>query len=835
MLLKKSIKTLFSLALASSLALIPARDVNVYAQAQGKWLNNSNNWYFILENGNRLKDSWLSYNGNWYYLKSNTEMAKDGWEYIDHANKWAYFTSSGEALSNKWIQSGNYWYYLNNSSYMAESTWLKIADSWYYFANDGKMLSNGWGYIPNAKKWTYFTSSGYALSNSWIKTNNIWYYLDENFYMAQSRWIQSGNYWYFLKDDGKMASSELISVDTSHISYFYPDGSAAENKWVQIDNKWRYFDHNCYMVKDTIIDGYRIDKYGIWIEDENSDTSNNDSTNTDVNDDNNSNNHDSSDAHENSNNHGDSSDAHNNNSDTSSQNDEIEKFKEEHTILNKELDNVDITDKDNLLLALKAFENLSEDNKHKLSSEKIKLDSFYNKITELEEQARKEQEINNAISNFRNSNSSILAKSSSNVQIEDKENLQNALNQFNSLDSEVKQRLSSEKSLLDELSSKITELEELYRKRETAISKIETLTKLDSTEKNNFKNLIRNAASNEIEDILIRARETNNSKPTPSSTANWISYLDKNQKKRDILWTKGITPPTMGNGGDFKKGSIAEYDDYVARYVAKMGWYDTNKMISADPVTNIAIDRSLCFAGVATNMLYWWMDRNEDEITSYIHYMENKPNPQTEKINELKYLFDKDNRNQQRNNLYQFFVRKFFTKTAGFQTDILLDYFINGYKPHPNGGTNEEERFELDQTGAFFNEVFDAKKLTRREWRNSNIRKFGDYLKNLLENDSMIGLEYHGRTGFSHIVTLWGVEYDETGKLVAIYVTDTDDQDYEKEYGMKRYLIREYGGELRISTSVSNANSGPRIGDVHILQLGKEKWNNFLSKINNRR
>jgi hypothetical protein len=44
------------------------------------------------------------------------------------------------------------------------------------------------------------------------------------------------------------------------------EGNSWSVGWKQIDGKWYYFNNNGYMAKDTVIDGYKIDNNGVWVQ-----------------------------------------------------------------------------------------------------------------------------------------------------------------------------------------------------------------------------------------------------------------------------------------------------------------------------------------------------------------------------------------------------------------------------------------------------------------------------------------------------------------------------------------------------------------------------------------
>ena len=76
------------------------------------------------------------------------------------------------------------------------------------------------------------------------------------------------------------------------------------------------------------------------------------------------------------------------------------------------------------------------------------------------------------------------------------------------------------------------------------------------------------------------------------------------------------------------------------------------------------------------------------------------------------------------------------------------------------------------------------------------------------------------------MVTLWGAEYDESGLLRAVYVTDSDDQDetgVETDVAMKRYVVKGKGNFSFLSNAISEEANGARINSLQYLHFGGEE------------
>ena len=68
------------------------------------------------------------------------------------------------------------------------------------------------------------------------------------------------------------------------------------------------------------------------------------------------------------------------------------------------------------------------------------------------------------------------------------------------------------------------------------------------------------------------------------------------------------------------------------------------------------------------------------------------------------------------------------------------------------------------------------------------------------------------------MVSLWGADFDEKGKLVGLYVTDSDDQDEtgaDPEIGLKYYRITYKNGWPYLNNSLSDKDDGSPITALH--------------------
>ena len=319
-----------------------------------------------------------------------------------------------------------------------------------------------------------------------------------------------------------------------------------------------------------------------------------------------------------------------------------------------------------------------------------------------------------------------------------------------------------------------------------------------------------------------RAEKIKESLITPEND-NVVQYTTEDGEIRTIIWVKGINGPVMGEGGDFHKeitqGGKNTYVMYTVPYSSGDGWYDVNKTRSGG---NTDIDKNLCFAAVSSNMLHWWFDQNIENVDRYIEKNGDIIRA-NRKLSDLKTSFE----NPENSKIFELYKVLYGYNERGFYSDLLMDLFINGYTPNLKGGTNiESDDLIPNNNGGFFYDVFKGEKLTDRTY-GGNYESLSNLLKEILGNGGIVGLSHKVFSSSNHIVTLWGAEYDLNGKLKAVYISDSDDQD-EINVGMKRFEIRNVGGIAKISTNETDKSAGAEVGYLHILYQGTNRWNNYF-------
>lgn len=311
---------------------------------------------------------------------------------------------------------------------------------------------------------------------------------------------------------------------------------------------------------------------------------------------------------------------------------------------------------------------------------------------------------------------------------------------------------------------------------------------------------------------------------------NVVSYETNGangKEKRAIIWVNGITAPDIS---DFTADtSVPNYLIYSVTSDKGAGWFDVNKAKDESPQSQV--DRNMCYAAVSANQLHWWLEQNKADVARYIlekernGYKFEKPN--TSKYLNLKTFID-SYKGQDSSELFNMFKIYFGRADTGYYPDLLNDLFINGCKPPVHGGTNDPEwKFESDSRGGFFYDVFGKKLLTGRMGLGS-YDSFQQLVTDLMKKGDMIGITHNVAGGIYHIVTVWGVEYDLSGNIVGLYISDSDDQ-YEPEKAMRKVFVNNREGYPVITTKIGDKKAGSRLWEICTLSLGTEYWGKYFN------
>lgn len=301
---------------------------------------------------------------------------------------------------------------------------------------------------------------------------------------------------------------------------------------------------------------------------------------------------------------------------------------------------------------------------------------------------------------------------------------------------------------------------------------------------------------------------------------NVVEYETEEGEKRTVLFVKGVNPPALGENGDFRRTEEHGYIDYKAPFEEGRGYFDVNK---APFGKNKEVDQNLCFAAAASNTLHWYLQENREVIEKYIEDNGDVKKTVGGTTYSLKEMLNQEVE-QQESLIYQYFKEIYGNNKTGFYTVPLMDLFLNGYTPKDDRRSNiEDKNLHPDGRGGFLHGILGGKLQTGLR-SVKDAKDMGESLQYYLSNGFALCLSYK-TFSYNHVVTLWGAEYDESGLLRAVYVTDSDDQDetgVETDVAMKRYVVKGKGNLSFLSNAISEEANGARINSLQYLRFGGE-------------
>ena len=203
------------------------------------------------------------------------------------------------------------------------------------------------------------------------------------------------------------------------------------------------------------------------------------------------------------------------------------------------------------------------------------------------------------------------------------------------------------------------------------------------------------------------------------------------------------------------------------------GWYDANKIDNSDGDA----DDNMCYAASAANIIAWWQDSKVGStLTSAAPKQLGDIWQTLIDANDNEALWDE-----------------------GGEALATINWWVSGiYCPHSMDDEAAWERYYLTAEDWGDNEMlavtlrdsagyyFDRYGLTQKnlagflmDMQQYNERitdiNFGEFLQNGCAIS--LGIAPSENEDAGHAITLWGVEYDENGKLTTMWITDSDDDD----------------------------------------------------------
>lgn len=275
------------------------------------------------------------------------------------------------------------------------------------------------------------------------------------------------------------------------------------------------------------------------------------------------------------------------------------------------------------------------------------------------------------------------------------------------------------------------------------------------------------------------------------------------------VWVDGIREPEEGA---WLQLFPETYSTYYLPWKPEYGWYDCDKL---NPTANASgvPDGMMCWAAGASNLLHWWIARNIDYVERYDY-----------KGPDYTYPLDKP----QESDIFQCFIDS-FDDDAGYG-DAGINWFIHGIRPSYPAYDKPEN------PAGYFKDVFPEGVKLGQNYGGLSKEVFNTVMKDALKNRKGIGFS-RGNVRSSHVMTIWGAEFDEEGNVSYIYFADNNDRyDYEVDnVGCMRkeiiYVTLPEGGTMTHYKTgyIGSGDDSRPINRLFTVELGQEYWEQYYS------
>lgn len=303
----------------------------------------------------------------------------------------------------------------------------------------------------------------------------------------------------------------------------------------------------------------------------------------------------------------------------------------------------------------------------------------------------------------------------------------------------------------------------------------------------------------------------------PEPNPDFSAY--KNQTK----WFYGISGPMPDDEVWVKPGPNRAWE---LVWKKEYGWYDVNKTHLVDKEnknTIIANDNELCWAATSSNILHWWLRMNEKYVKKY-----DEINPEKAKqrpSNEYPLKGTAYGSKYQESEIFQYYIDHFKDEAGWGNAGV--NWFISGYK------VTAPEMIKPGKAG-FFDDVFPQGKYVATYAQGLSKQRFTQIIIDVIENHKALGVAR--QAGSSHLMTIWGAEFDEEGYVKAVYIADNNVEQTTAPYykDLTRRLLRysTIPGTTATKTEISafGTDSYSAAVSLIIVDLGVKQREEYFKK-----
>ena len=236
----------------------------------GTWFKDPsfNKWQYVNADGTINQKSKLEINGKTYYFVLNDMGASYGW--VDLAENCAWYDYETNTC---------YWTNATGTGLDTKDGWKKTSDGYFGYVENGKLVT---GVKTINGKQYYFYDSGY-LAMGVTNYQGKAYVIDDNGNLVNyiEGWNSLGDESFYIKNGVALKNTVVdgyyidrngltrtgVLYDSSNANVVLVHGKLAKNQWVQSDYFTCYADENGHIVKNQWIDNHYVDRDGYMVKD----------------------------------------------------------------------------------------------------------------------------------------------------------------------------------------------------------------------------------------------------------------------------------------------------------------------------------------------------------------------------------------------------------------------------------------------------------------------------------------------------------------------------------------------------------------------------------------
>lgn len=307
--------------------------------------------------------------------------------------------------------------------------------------------------------------------------------------------------------------------------------------------------------------------------------------------------------------------------------------------------------------------------------------------------------------------------------------------------------------------------------------------------------------------------------PEPEPEPDFSAY--KNQTK----WFYGINGP-LPNSNEWVRPEDKNRV-WTLYWKDEYGWYDANKTSSIDKELNkpIAKDAYMCWAASAANMVHWWMRVNADYIARYDKLNPEMAAKRPDSVYPVVGTQDIGGSIYQESRIFQYFIDHYMDDAG--KSNEGFNWFVSG--------------FQIDMPlmiqkggGGFFEDVFPKGKYLSTYTQGLSKRKFTETFIDAFENNKLLSISVK-TTGTSHMMSIWGAEFDEEGYVSAVYIADNNVEQtsdpYDKQLTRRIVRYSTYEGTTASYSEISTFGLDKYYAVIAliIVDLGTQYWEEYFA------